>query len=388
MTAPKGLILVGGLGTQLRPLTLTKPKALIDFGNKPLLLHFIEALVRAGVTEIVLAISYRPEVLEECVQKCQLEHNIKITCSQEHEPLGTAGPIALARSSGLLDDQQPIFVMNCDTACDFNLRALYDFHVAHGKMGTIMVTRVDEPAKYGKSVVVAHQTGLVERFVEHGRTFAGNLINAGVYIFSPAIFERIRPGHASMEREVLPQLAAEDQLYSMGLEGYWMNVKKPRDFLQGHSLYLSYLAKQRRSELAEEAPAQPGPPRRNRSIDRLADCEKTPSFIEPVICDPSAKVGEGCHIGPEVTIGPGCVIEDGVRLSRCILLEGVRVCAHSTVQNSILGWKSSVGKWTRVEGVCVLGLDVHVGDELFVNGALILPHKSIDTSVAEPQIIM
>ena len=139
--APKGLILVGGLGTQLRPLTLSKPKALIEFGNKPLLLHFIEVLVRAGVTEIVLAINYRPEVMQEFLEQYQQEHGIKITCSQEQEPLGTAGPIALAHSHGLLGDEAPVFVMNCDTACDFNMRQLYDFHMAHGKLATIMVRR-------------------------------------------------------------------------------------------------------------------------------------------------------------------------------------------------------------------------------------------------------
>eukprot|EP00967_Tisochrysis_lutea_P082606 scaffold114397_cov28-Tisochrysis_lutea.AAC.1 len=145
--APKGLILVGGLGTQLRPLTLSKPKALIEFGNRPLLLHFIDALSRAGVNEVVLAINYRPQIMRQFLDQYQDAYGIKITCLQEDEPLGTAGPIALAHAQGLLDDKEPFFVINCDVACDFNLRALYNFHKQHGKMGTIMVTRVDEPAK-------------------------------------------------------------------------------------------------------------------------------------------------------------------------------------------------------------------------------------------------
>lgn len=146
-TAPKGLILVGGLGTQLRPLTLSKPKALIEFGNKPLLLHFIDALSRAGVQEVVLAINYRPQIMRDFLDTYQDAYGIKITCLQEDEPLGTAGPIALAHEQGLLDDEEPFFVINCDVACDFNLRDLYHFHKQHGMMGTIMVTRVDEPAK-------------------------------------------------------------------------------------------------------------------------------------------------------------------------------------------------------------------------------------------------
>ena len=104
--------------------------------------------------------------------------------------------------------------------------------------------------------------------------------------------------------------------------------------------------------------------------------------------DATASVGKGCKLGPDVVLGPGCVVEDGVRLSRCILLEGVRVCKHAVVLNSILGWRSTVGSWARVEGVSVLGEDVHIEPELCINGALILPHKTIRDAVAEPQIIM
>jgi len=372
--APKGLILVGGLGTQLRPLTLSKPKALIEFGNKPLLLHFIEALVRAGVNEVVLAINYRAEIMRGFLDEYQDRFGIQITCMQEDEPLGTAGPIALAHERGLLGDSEPFFVINCDVACDFNLRSLYTLHKAHGKLGTIMVTRVDQPAKYGKSVVQAHTTGLIERFVEHGRTFAGDLINAGVYIFSPSLVERLRVVRAvSMEREVLPQLASEQQLYSMALEGYWMNVKQPRDFLQGHALYLQYLSRVAADQLTGAA------------------CSQLHGGTEvqgSVLVDKSAQIGANCLIGPDVSVGPGCVVEEGVRLARCILLRNVRVAAHSTVLDSILGWESSVGCWTRIEGVTVLGEDVHVGGEIFINGGLVLPHKRIKESISEPQIIL
>jgi len=364
----KGLILVGGLGTQLRPLTLSTPKPLIEFGNKPQLVHFIDVLAAAGVNEVVLAITYRPEIMQDFLDKYQAQFGIKITCSQEPEPLGTAGPIALAKD--LLNDGEPFIVMNCDVACACNLRAMLDFHRAHGKLGTILVTRVDEPAKYGKSVVLSHETGLIDRFVEHGRTFAGTQINAGVYVFSPSILYRLEKRATSMEKEVLPELASEDQLYAMPLDasGYWMNVKRPRDFLQGTGLYLRFLQERR--------------------ADELAAARDGVTITQPCLIHPSSTVAAGCHIGPNTTIGPGCVVEEGVRLSNCVLLEGVKCCAHAVVIDAILGWRSSVGSWTRVEGVSVLGENVIVGGEIFLNGALILPHKSISESVAEPQIIM
>jgi mannose-1-phosphate guanylyltransferase len=361
----KGLILVGGLGTQLRPLTLSKAKPLIEFGNKPQLLRLLDLLKQAGVTEAVLAINYRPEIMADFLESYGRDgEGIKITLSQEREPLGTAGPLALAKD--LLNDGEPFFVMNCDIACEFNLRELVEFHRAHGKVGTIMVTPVNEPAKYGKSVVVPFETGLIDKFVEHGRTFAGNLINAGVYIFSPSIFDRIALRPTSMEKEVLPSLAADEQLYCKQLDGWWMNIKKPPSFLQGTSFYLDYLRKHRPAEL----------------LPLGGTC------CGNVLMDPSATVGKGCKLGPDVVIGPGCVVEDGARLSRCIMLEGSRVCQHANVLDSILGWKSTIGRWTRVEGVSVLGEDVQIGSELAIFGALILPHKVIDSNVTEPQIIM
>ena len=146
-----------------------------------------------------------------------------------------------------------------------------------------------------------------------------------------------------------------------------MQIKKPPDFLEGTALYLQYLREARPAELSSHESVRAG---------------------HNVVMDPSVSVGAGCRLGPDVVLGAGCVIEEGVRLARCTLLEGVRVCAHAVVLDSILGWRSTVGRWARIEGVSVLGEDVHVEGELSVNGALILPHKRISASVAEPQIIM
>ena len=165
----KGLILVGGLGTQLRPLTLSTPKPLIEFGNKPQLVHFIDALVEAGVTEVVLAITYRPEIMHEFLEKYQKQYGIKITCSEEETPMGTAGPLALARD--LLDDGtgEPFFMLNADVICDYPLKEVLAFHKAHGGEATILVTKVEEPSKYGV-VVFDEASGKVDHFVEKPKT--------------------------------------------------------------------------------------------------------------------------------------------------------------------------------------------------------------------------
>ncbi|RUS12724.1 nucleotide-diphospho-sugar transferase, partial [Endogone sp. FLAS-F59071] len=154
-----------------------------------MILHQIEGLVKAGVTDIVLAVNYRPEVMVSLLQKYEKLYNVTITFSVETEPLGTAGPLALAREI-LQKDDSPFFVLNSDVICDYPFEQMRDFHNSHGNEGTIIVTKVEEPSKYG--VVVNHPSSTkIDRFVEKPQEFISNKINAGIYMFSPNILNRI-----------------------------------------------------------------------------------------------------------------------------------------------------------------------------------------------------
>jgi mannose-1-phosphate guanylyltransferase len=357
----KALILVGGFGTRLRPLTLSIPKPIVEFANKPSIIHQIEALVACGVDEVVLAVNYQPELMSACMSAWEKKLGVKITYSRETTPLGTAGPLALAADK--LNDGNPFFVLNSDVICPFPFPELLAFHKAHGAEGTILVTKVDEPSKYG--VVLSTESGKIERFVEKPQVYVGNKINAGIYIFNPSILKRIEPKPTSIEKEIFPAMAAENQLFSFTLKGFWMDVGQPKDFLTGTCLYLAHMHETSPNTLASGEGIHP-----------------------PVLIDPSVKIGKGCVIGPNVTIGPNCVIEDGVRLRNTVILEGTTVGANSWIHQSIIGWKCNIGKWVRIQNVSVLGQDVAVADELYVNGGVVLPHKSISQSVPEPQIII
>lgn len=186
----KALILVGGYGTRLRPLTLTKPKPLVEFANKAMVLHQIEALKRAGVDHVILAVSYLSDMLEKEMSHEAALMNIRITMSQEVEPLGTAGPLALASKYFAETPEEPFFVLNSDVICEFPFQEMLTFHRAHGKEGTIMVTKVEEPSKYGV-VVYDQATGRIRKFVEKPKEFVSNKINAGLYIFNTGILKRI-----------------------------------------------------------------------------------------------------------------------------------------------------------------------------------------------------
>ncbi|WOG93963.1 hypothetical protein DCAR_0313253 [Daucus carota subsp. sativus] len=346
----KALILVGGFGTRLRPLTLSVPKPLVEFANKPMILHQIEALKAIGVTEVVLAINYQPELMMNFLKEFETKLDIRITISRETEPLGTAGPLALAREKLVDGSGEPFFVLNSDVISEYPLQQMIAFHKSHGGEASIMVTKVDEPSKYGV-VVMEEASGQVERFVEKPKLFVGNKINAGIYLLNPSVLDRIELRPTSIEKEVFPQIAGEKKLFAMVLPGFWMDVGQPKDYITGLSLYLDSLRKRNSFKLATG-----------------------PHIIGNVLVDESARIGEGCLIGPDVAIGPGCVVESGVRLSRCTVMRGVHLKKHACISSSIIGWHSTK--------------HVHVCDEIYSNGGIVLPHKEIKSSILQPQILM
>lgn len=343
---------------------MTLPKPLVEFGNRPMILHQIEALAAAGVTDIVLAVNYRPEVMTSTLKKYEEEYGVSITFSVEEEPLGTAGPLKLAEKV-LKKDDSPFFVLNSDVICDYPFAELAAFHKKHGAAGTIVATKVDEPSKYGVIVHEPSTPNLIDRFVEKPVEFVGNRINAGLYILNPSVIDLIEMKPTSIEKETFPLLVEQKQLYSFDLEGYWMDVGQPKDFLSGTVLYLTSLARRQPHKLSKEKYVQGN-----------------------VLVDPTAKIHPSALIGPNVTIGPNVVIGEGARIQRSVLLANSEVKDHAWVESTIVGWNSRVGKWARTEGVTVLGDDVEIKTGVYVNGAKVLPHKSISTNVPSEAIIM
>nr|CAD1820791.1 unnamed protein product [Ananas comosus var. bracteatus] len=360
----KALILVGGFGTRLRPLTLSVPKPLVDFANKPMILHQIEALKSVGVTEVILAISYQPQVMLNFLEEFESRLGIRITCSQETEPLGTAGPLALAKEKILEEPDTPFFVLNSDIICEYPLQDLLHFHIAHGGEASIMVTKVAEPSKYGVAVV-DENTHKVMKFIEKPAVFVGNKINAGIYILNPCVLDRIPLQPTSLERQIFPSIAERGLLYAMVYEGFWMDIGQPKDYLTGLRLYLEHLRAKSPSILAVGG-----------------------NIIGNVLIDETAVIGEGCSIGPDVAVGRGCVVEPGVRLSSCTLMKGVRVRRSAHVSGSIVGWHSTVGESAHVGNMAILGEDVHVRETMFLNGVMVLPHKEINSHFVKPEIVM
>ncbi|OEH78620.1 GTP-D-mannose [Cyclospora cayetanensis] len=183
------------------------------------------------------------------------------------------------------------------------------------------------------------------------------------------------------------------------------DIGQPKDFLRGMSLFLEDLRVNRETRERKETPASGSLPEENLSKDdSLEDCAECPGlicmpsqelalvdgpqFVGNVLVDPSAVIGEGSILGPNVTVDKDVIIGRGCRLKNCALMRGVHISDFSWIDSSIVGWQSSVGKWVRVEGLTVVGENVHLLDECFINGAFILPHKTITESISESGAII
>ncbi|KAI5190610.1 mannose-1-phosphate guanylyltransferase [Nematocida sp. AWRm77] len=350
----KGIILVGGFGTRLKPLTLTKPKPLVPFANKPIIKHQMEALARAGVSEIILAVGHMQEQLKEAFQGYEEELGVTITYSVETLPMGTAGPLSLLRAK-LERETEPFFVLNSDVICHFPFEAMKEFHFQHGGCGTILATQVEEPSRYG--VIVTNAEQRIERFVEKPEVFVGNRINAGIYLFNADIIQYIEDRPMSIEKEVLPEMIKKAVVKTFDLDGFWMDIGQPKDYLLGHALFLQ----------AHSTP------------------EKERSSPEPLcLVDPTAAVAPSAQLGECVVIGPRVVVEDGAVIKNAVIFEGAVIGKNAYVADSIVGWGARISSEACIEGYAVIGANAHIEEKVSISKDTVLPNTVVSLSTLNP----
>jgi mannose-1-phosphate guanylyltransferase len=356
----KAVILVGGEGTRLRPLTCNTTKAMVPVLNKPFLEHLLGYLKGHGVADIILAMSYLPQGIKSYFGG-GAGLGVSLSYLVEEEPLGTAG--AVKNADGYLDES--FLMLNGDVFTDLDITAMIGFHRQRGAAATIAVTPVEDPTAYG--LIETSADGRITRFREKPARdeVTTNTINAGIYILEPAVLARIPPGKkVSIERETFQQLLEQGEaVYAYTSTAYWLDMGTPEKYLRlNHDLLLGRAP----SLFKVSSGVQTGGSR----VDPSATIEA------PVL------IGEGCVIGPGVlvkgpaVIGPGCQIEAGAAIEGAVLWDNVSVGRRARLRNCIAASHSQIRADSEVPDNCVLGDRAVVGkNSKLAQGTRIRPDK-------------
>ena len=319
----KALLLAGGFGTRLRPLTYTRPKHLLPIANRPHIEHVFDLLRRHGISDVVLTTSYLAEAFEETVERA-LADGMNVYVTHEEVGLGTAG--ALKNAEAEVGDDT-FLVFNGDVLTDVDLDGLVAFHREREAHATILLTPVEDPSAFG--VVPTEPDGRVTGFIEKpAREDAPtDQINAGVYVLEPSILERIPEGREwSLERALFPELVEEGvPLYALSTDAYWMDVGTPDKYLKANMDAITGAFKMHAgSAVAEDA-----------AIDASASVSNS--------C-----IGAGAKVHAEATVEgsvilPGCSISRGASVRGTILGEGVTVASGAQLVDATVADDESVG---------------------------------------------
>jgi mannose-1-phosphate guanylyltransferase len=320
----KAIILVGGEGTRLRPLTYTRPKPMLPVVGVSILERKLEHLARHGVTEAVLSLGYKPDAFIQAFPT-GVAAGVTLHYAVEPSPLDTAGAIRFAAGAvGWLDETEPMVVVNGDVLTELDVTAQLARHAETGAEATLALTQVEDPSAFG--VVPTDDAGRVVAFVEKPPRDEAptDWINAGTYILNPSVFGRIPEGRkVSIEREVFPAIAAEGRLFAIHSPAYWLDAGTPQLFLQANTDWL----------------------------DRHHGGASSSVGAASIAAD---------AVIVRSVIGDGCVVESKAHLVDAVLLAGTTVGAGATVKQSIVGSDARIGAGAVVTDTTVVGDNVSV----------------------------
>ena len=292
----RAVVLVGGEGTRLRPLTLTTPKQLLPVAGTPMIERVLGHLRGHGVDDVVLSLGYRPDAFLSSYPDGQCG-GVTLHYAVEPEPLDTAGAIGFAAAEGGIDDT--FLVVNGDVITDFDVAALIAFHRERRAKGTIALTPVEDPSRFG--VVPTDDRGRVQAFIEKPTpgTEPTNLINAGIYVLEREVLDAIPPGRrVSIERETFPALVDDGTLYALDSDAPWIDIGTPAAYLDAN---LSFAG------------------------------------------------------NPEAVLGKDVRIDAGACVVGSVVLDGAVIARDATVRRSIVGRRAVVGEGAVIEDLTVIG---------------------------------
>jgi mannose-1-phosphate guanylyltransferase len=335
----KAVVLIGGKGTRLRPITYAVPKAMVPLGNRPYIRYLVDSMREAGLDGAVFSMGYLPDPIREYFSGQDLG-GFSLEYAVEDSPLGTAGGIKNVEDH--LEDG-PFVATNGDVLTSLDLREVVEAHRDSGALATITLTSVEDPTAYGL-VEVDHELR-VRRFVEKPGIdeVHTSLINAGVYVLEREVLNMIPRGReVSIEREIFPELQAMGKLRAYVSSAYWKDIGTPRSYLAAsHDVLSGAIGRGEGFAYTNVHPS--------------VRISKGVTLLPPISVAEGCEIGAGATVGGRTALGPRCSVEEGALVEGSILFEGARIGEGSIVRNSIVGPGAVVEDGAIVRGLSVLG---------------------------------
>ena len=362
----RAVILVGGEGTRLQPLTSTVPKPVAPLVDRPFLAYMLEWLARNGVEDVVMACGVLPALVQETLGDGS-QHGVRLQYVVEPEPRGTGGALRFAdEATGGLGDR--FLMLNGDVLTDLDLRAQIARHEATGARATLALVPVEDPSAYG--LVRLADDGAVAGFLEkpEPHEIDTDLISAGAYVLERSVLDLIEPdANVSIERVVWPALVGAG-LYGMDhRDAYWLDIGTPERYLQGTADILTGAVDTAVRARLDGAGLVVG-----------AGTTVAGELLGPSVAGEDCTVAAGAVVGPRAVLGAGVTVEAGASVSDAVLLDGARIGPGATVRGAIICAGAQVGAGARVEGSAIVGPGVRVGAGVALEpGARLFPGDDV-----------
>src|SRR5919106_5682297 len=354
----QALILAGGEGTRLRPLTSTVPKPVVPLVDRPFIAFMLGWLERHGVDDVVMSCGHMASGVRNVLGDGGA-FGIRLRYVEEPQPLGTGGALKYAES--LLDDR--FLMLNGDVLTDMDLTAQMAQHEQTGAVATLALTPVEDPSAYG--LVRTRAGGEVTEFVEKPAPdqIDTHNISAGAYVLERSVLGMLEPDQpASIERDVFPRLVGEG-LYGYVSGGYWLDIGTPERYLEGTFDILE-------GTVASGVQKRMG----NGFLCVEEGVENAGRVIPSALVESGCRIGEGARIGGRVVLERGVMVGKQTTIERAVVMQGAEIGSHCTLSGCIVGGGVRIGDECHVDGMSVLGEGVTIGNGNVVsNGARVFP---------------
>ena len=368
----KGVILAGGKGTRMRPLTFLNPKPMLPLINKPFMEHFISRLKSYGITDIILSIQYLPETFNEYFGDGK-KFGVNLKCIAEEEPLGTCGAVKnVERYLG----NEAFMVFNGDILTTINLKNMIKFHKSKKADITISLAPVEDPTAYG--LVPIDRDSRVREFLEKPslEEISTNLINAGTYIIESHMMGHVPSGeNYSFERGLFPKaLKLGYKIYGFVSDAYWLDLGTPEKYMTAHMDILD-------KKVDFKYPYKKVYP--NIYIGDGAKYKKDNLTTGPIVIGENTTIGQNTKILPLTVIGNDCIIDTDSSVSESIIFDGCSIGKNCIIRNSIIARNVKIGSNVRIEGNAIVGDNSVIEDNNILRNGIRI---NVNTKVSEGQI--